>query len=206
MVTEGPVGEEQLQTMVRFFKALADESRLRLLGLLAGREASVEELATLLGLTAPTVSHHLARLKELGLVRMRSEGTTHLYALDADTLRSLSKETLEPGRVASLADDIEGEAWERKVLRDFFDGERLKEIPASRKKRLVVLKWLAGHFEPGVRYPERQVNEILRRHHEDVATLRRELVSEACGLMQRERGVYRLTPAGAAARDARFLP
>ncbi len=200
------MGEEQLQTMVRFFKALADESRLRLLGVLAGREASVEELATLLGLTAPTVSHHLARLKELGLVRMRSEGTTHLYALDADALRALSKETLEPGRVASLADDIEGETWERKVLRDFFDGERLKEIPASRKKRLVVLKWLASRFEPGVSYPERQVNEILRRHHEDAATLRRELVSEAYGLMQRDRGVYRLTPAGAAARDARFVP
>jgi len=200
------VGEEQLQTMVRFFKALADESRLRLLGLLAGREASVEELATLLGLTAPTVSHHLARLKELDLVRMRSEGTTHLYSLNADALRALSKETLEPGRVASLADDVEGEAWERKVLRDFFDGERLKEIPASRKKRLVVLNWLASRFQPGVRYPEQEVNQILRRHHDDAATLRRELVSDACGLMQRERGVYWRTPAGAAAGDRRFVP
>lgn len=200
------VGEEQLQTMVRFFKVLADESRLRLLGVLAGREASVEELATLLRLSAPTVSHHLARLKELGLVKMRAEGTTHLYSLDADALRALSKETLEPGRVASLADDLEGEAWERKVLRDFFDGERLKEIPASRKKRLVVLKWLAARFQPGVRYPEQAVNEILRRHHEDAATLRRELVSEASGLMLRERGVYWLTPAGAAAGDPRYVP
>ncbi|HLZ70590.1 MAG TPA: metalloregulator ArsR/SmtB family transcription factor [Dehalococcoidia bacterium] len=201
------MGEEQLQTMVRFFKALADESRLRLLGLLAGREASVEELATLLGLTAPTVSHHLARLRELGLVRMRSEGTTHLYTMDADALRRLSKETLEPGSVAALADDVEGEAWERKVLRDFFDGERLKEIPASRKKRLVVLRWLASQFRPDVRYPENEVNAILRRHHADAATLRRELVSDAYGLMQRERGVYWLTPPReSAVPDTRFLP
>lgn len=201
------MGEEQLQTIVRFLKALADASRLRLLGVLAAREASVEELATVLALSAPTVSHHLARLKEIGLVRMRAEGTTHLYALDEEALRALSKEIFEPARMAALADDVEGEAWERKILRDFFVGERLKEIPASRKKRLVVLRWLARQFAPGVRYPEAEVNEILRRHHDDAATLRRELVSDAYRLMQRERGVYWLTPeATAAPADPRYVP
>lgn len=184
------MGEEQLQTIVRFFKALADESRLRLVGLLAGGERSVDELAALVQLTPPTVSHHLARLRGLGLVAMRQEGTTHLYRLDVEALRALSRSALEPAQIAALVDDVAGEAWERKVLRDFFEGERLKEIPPSRKKRLVVLKWLANRFEPGVRYPEREVNERLKRHHPDAATLRRELVSDAHHLMQRDHGVY----------------
>ena len=200
------MSEEQLHTMVRFLKALADASRLRMLGVLAAREASVEELATLLELSAPTISHHLARLKEVGLVRLRAEGTTHLYRMDEEALRALSKESFEPGRIAALADDVEGAAWERKVLRDFFVGERLKEIPASRKKRLVVLRWLAGQFAPGMRYPEAEVNAILRRHHEDAATLRRELVSDACRLLQRERGVYWLTPEAPAPADPRYVP
>ena len=184
------MGEEALQVVLRFFKALADESRLRLLGVLAERERSVEELAALLNLKAPTVSHHLNKLKQLGLVRMRAEGTTHLYALDGEALRTMSKDVLTPEKMVSLVDDVEGEAWERKVLKDFFEGERLKEIPASRKKRLVVLKWLAGRFEPGRPYSEREVNEVIKRHHPDAATLRRELIAARHPLMRRERSVY----------------
>jgi DNA-binding transcriptional ArsR family regulator len=184
------VGDEALQPVLRFLKALADESRLRLVGLLAAGERSVEELATLLGLRAPTVSHHLRVLTAAGLVAMRREGTTHLYRLDPEALRRLSRDALTPERLASLADDGAGTAWERKVLQDFFAGERLTAIPASRKKRLVVLRWLAGRFTPGRRYGEREVNEILGRHHPDTATLRRELVAAAPGLLRRERGVY----------------
>src|SRR5438270_9569905 len=182
------MGEDQLQHVLRFFKSLADASRLRMLGILAAGERSVDELATLLDLRAPTVSHHLAILRELGVVSMRPEGNVHLYRLDADALRALSREVLSPERVASFADSIEAEAWERKVLRDFFEGERLKEIPASRKKRSVILRRLAHEFQPGTRYRETEVNEVLKRHHADPATLRRELVG--AGLLQRTQSVY----------------
>jgi len=71
-------------------------------------------------------------------------------------------------------------AWEpsdgeRKVLAAFLDGDRLIQIPAKKKKRDVVLRWLQQRFEPGIEYPEAEVNRILRRHHQDSATLRREL-------------------------------
>lgn len=183
------MGEEEFQKLLRFFKVLGDESRLRILGLLATRECSVEELAALLDLKEPTVSHHLAKLKELGLVSMRPQGNTHLYWLDTNALRAMNKDMLTPENVASLVADMEGEAWERKVLQNFLvDGERLKEIPASRKKRDVILRWLAGKFEPGVRYPEAQVNEIIKRHHDDYATLRREFIMTK--LMDRADGYY----------------
>jgi predicted transcriptional regulator len=190
------MSQEEFQSLLQFFKVLADENRLKLLGILANGEKSVEELAALLQLRAPTVSHHLARLKELDLVGMRSDGNTHYYWLDAEALRRTNKHLLTPEKMASLVHDVEGDAWERKVLRDFFEGTRLKEIPASVKKRGVVLKWLAGQFEYGVVYTEAQVNEILQRYHPDSASLRRELISARTALMQRENGRYWRTPPG----------
>ncbi|MBN4002952.1 metalloregulator ArsR/SmtB family transcription factor [Nostoc sp. LPT] len=187
---------EQFNILLRFFKALADDSRLKIVGILANQECSVEELAVLLQLKEPTVSHHLAKLKELNLVTMRPEGNSRLYQLDSEALQSISKEIFTPEKIASLIEDVDTEAWESKVLKNYFEGDvsdkdsvqRLKEIPASRKKRLVILKWLANQFDVGVNYPERLVNDTLKRYHIDCATLRRELI--ACQLMQRENGVY----------------
>jgi hypothetical protein len=53
---------------------------------------------------------------------------------------------------------------------------------------LIILERLALEFEPGVRYPEREVNRILRPFHDDHITLRRYLVDE--GFLSRERGEY----------------
>jgi hypothetical protein len=184
--------QDEFSLLVRFLKALADETRLRLLGLLASRERSVDELAALLQLKAPTVSHHLAKLKDLHLVEMRADGNTHLYSLNGDTLRALNRDLFTPERMASLAVDTVEDAWERKVLRDFFEGERLKEIPASRKKRVVILRWLAGRFEPGRTYPEAEVNALIKRYHDDTAALRRGMIDER--LMFREHSTYWRTP------------
>ena len=186
--------QDEFQALLQFMKVLADENRLKLLGILANGERSVEELAALLKLKAPTVSHHLAKLREMDLVGMRSDGNTHYYWLNADALRQTNKLLLTPEKMASLVDDVEGDAWERKVLRDFFDGIRLKEIPASPKKRAVILKWFANQFEYGVYYKEKQVNEIVQRHHDDFAFFRRELVNRL-GYMQRDNGTYwRVSP------------
>ena len=179
---------EAFQTLLRFLKAVAHESRLKLLGLLAGKERSVGELAELLALKEPTVSHHLAKLHELDLVEMRAEGTAHLYRLNTAALQRLNRELLTPAQVASLADTVEAESWERKVLKTYFEDGRLTKIPDTRKKRDVILRWLAEQFEYGVRYPEAQINAIIKRYHPDSATLRRELVGSK--LMQRENGVY----------------
>lgn len=178
---------ELLETLVAFFKALADETRLKLLGLLAQRECSVEEIAVTLGVKEPTVSHHLAKLKELNLVLMRAEGNSRLYRLNAEGLRGLSEDLLTPEAIAeAAAPDLEGDRFERKVMQTFVQNGRLTAIPTQRKKRDVLLRWLASHFEPGVRYTEPEVNETLKRFHADFATLRREFIMT--GLMKREDG------------------
>jgi predicted transcriptional regulator len=178
----------EFNSILAFFKALSDESRLKIVGILANKERSVEELASLLELRAPTVSHHLARLKEVGLVTMRSEGTTHIYRLNMKELRSLSKQMFAMDTIVTMADSMPTDTWECKIITDFFDGSRLKEIPASRKKREVVLKWLCERFKHGIRYKEKEVNEIISCHHPDFATLRRELIG--AGLLKRENSIY----------------
>ena len=183
------MAQEEFNFLLRFFKALGNESRLKILGYLSNQERSVEELAILLELKEPTVSHHLSRLKELGLVRMRADGNTHFYRLDGGALRSMNREVFTPEKMASLVDDVGAANWEERVLGNFVEGRHLKQIPASRKKRGVILKWLADKFEEGVAYPEREVNERLKQYHPDCATLRREFIAE--GLMDREKGVYR---------------
>jgi DNA-binding transcriptional ArsR family regulator len=182
------VPPEQLETLVQFFKALADATRLRILGLLAQQERSVEELASILALKEPTISHHLNKLKELSLVSMRAEGNVHWYSLNEAALHRMTREVLDPGAIPGLAADLSEDRYEQKVLQNFLVDGRLKEIPAQRKKRDVILRYLVGQFEPGVRYTEAQVNEVIKRYHEDFATLRREFIGG--GLMARENGIY----------------
>jgi hypothetical protein len=185
------MSDADLATLLAFFKAMANESRLRIVGLLAERERSVQELAELLELKEPTVSHHLAALKALGLVSARAEGVTRWHALKLETLTSLNRGLLDQKGVAALSEQVRGAegGWEGKVLATFVDsGGRLTAIPSSRRKRQVVLKWLAEQFEQGRRYREAEVNEVLQRRHWDCATLRRELIGY--GMMGREGGVY----------------
>jgi hypothetical protein len=188
-----------IQNALQYLKLLANETRLRLLGLLAHRERSVGELAEILNVKEPTISHHLAKLSEAGLVRMRREGTVHFYRLNGDALQGLGRELFSPEQVVSLAGqaDSDADAWERKVLRTYLEDERLTKIPETRKKRDVILRWLVTQFQEGRRYTEREVNEIIQQRHPDFATLRRELIGAR--LMERENAVYWRVPAAAEA-------
>jgi len=176
------------EPLLGFFKALADESRLKIVGLLARREHSVQELARLVDLKEPTVSHHLAILKAQGLVTARAEGTVRWHALDTAALEDLSRRVLQPA-TADGADGSPRASGGDKVLQGYLtpDG-RLKSIPATRKKRGAVLRWLVTDFAEGERYPEAEVNRRLLARHEDSATLRRELVGHH--MLARRDGVY----------------
>lgn len=183
------MGGEEFKALLSFFKALANENRLKIVGILANRgECGVEELAELLGLKEPTVSHHLGRLKKAGLVEMRVEGNDHLFRLNIEALQAMSKDVLSEEKIVTLVDDVEYDAWERKVLRTFMEGDQVKALPMGYKKRLVVLKWLASHFEEGVKYSELEVNAIITRYYEDYCLIRREFIEE--GLMERKDRIY----------------
>jgi len=200
--------KEEHEQLLHFFKALADESRLKLLGILAQGERNVGDLAALLALTEPTISHHLSKLRLVGLVNLRTEGNQRFYRLDPQRLARMKQlvadvETL-PSADEAKADDswidaLEMSEEERKILRDYTANGRIQQLPSRQKKLLVILRWLASQFQPGVKYTEREVNAILTQYHEDYAGLRRDLVD--FGFLRRERGggKYWLAPEDEAA-------
>jgi len=177
-------------------RALADASRLRLVGLLAGRPMAVEELAAATELSAGTVVHHLKRLEAAGLVESRPRWPYVEYSLRVDRLAAVSKQLAgleqadEPGAELAGPEGQSLPAYDAKVLRAFLRDGRLVSIPAQERKRQAVLRYLAARcFAEDRPYPEREVNERLGRYHEDVAALRRYLVG--AGLMTRAGGEYR---------------
>ena len=175
--------------LLQFFKALADETRLKMVGLLAQGRFSGEQLAGLLDVKPATVSHHLAKLSEAGLVSAVMDGHSKLYTLRLDAIHNMAGRLLARETLPQTAAGIDVEAYDRKVVRDFTrrDGS-LKEIPAQQKKLQAVLRHILQEFEPNREYGERQVNEILAGFHPDTASLRRAMISYK--LMQRAHGKY----------------
>lgn len=170
-----------------FFKALGDVDRLKIAGLLAQRPATVVELARTLDLRETDVVRHLARLEEAELVRAASDESP-ACTLDEGALLRFKKQIFQGAR----RPPAEGRDWEQKLLDTFVVDGRLMGIPAQYKRRVAIVKWLAAHFEAGVRYSEKEVNEIIQRVHHDSASLRRYMVDY--GFMDRDHGVYWRVP------------
>ena len=165
-------------------RALAEPERLAVAGALASGTRTAGELADTLGIPLHRVRRHLARLTAVGLASPAGDRKT--YRLEPEALRRAVVE-VGPSREAGLALGAVDEE-EEAVLRNYFRGGRLRELPARLAKRRIVLRRLALEFDVGVRYPERQVNETLRRFHDDYATLRRYLVDE--DFLSRDKGIY----------------
>ena len=179
--------QEQVAELLAFFKALADENRLKIIGVLAQGPQTVEKLAEILGIGVSTTSHHLSKLAKTGLVTARADGHYYSYSLQTDTLRAMSQHLLQAENLPKLSEGISEDAYDRKVLDTFTDAEgRITAFPAQEKKYLALLRHVLKAFEPGIRYTEKQVNEILLRYNEDTAMLRRSLVEYR--MMAREGG------------------
>lgn len=179
--------EIHFKELLQFFKAMADSNRLKIIGLLSQKPHTVEQLSALLDLGMSTTSHHLSNLAKAGLVEARTDGHYYLYSLRQDTLQEMSQRLLKQENLPELAVAVDEQAYDRKVLKTFTDEEgRIIAFPSQLKKYQVLLRYVVNAFEPGIRYPEKQVNEILSRFNDDTADLRRGLVEFK--LMDREGG------------------
>ena len=177
----------QLEELLSFFKALAEPTRLKIIGLLARQPLTVGQMAEMLDLRPSTISNHLSQLAHVGLVSARPESYYNVYSLDINALEEMAKRLLARETLPGVAAGVDVDAYDRNVIANFTlpDG-RIKSFPAQRKKFEAILRYVLKDFEPGVRYPEKQVNQMLGRLHEDTATLRRELVDY--GMLKREGG------------------
>jgi hypothetical protein len=161
---------------------LADDDRLRVVAALVLGARTPAEVAAAAGLAVPRAGKALARLTSGGLVDQEHDG----YVLVADrfkeALATIERSAPTPEPPSGLGPDAD------RVLRSFMRNGRLTRIPTTHSKRMVVLDFLAGLFEPGQAYPEPAVNEKLAAYHPDVAALRRYLVDE--DFMHRRDGFY----------------
>ena len=113
--TEELTSRELARAVVPRFKALADENRLTLLLLLADRPRTVKELQEASGLSQTLVSHHLAPLRELGLVMVEPRGRANVYTLCCEEfgqpvrwLATLAAMTPEGAEACCLSTDDAG--------------------------------------------------------------------------------------------------
>src|SRR4026208_1438799 len=90
-----------------FFKAMADTNRLKIVGLLADKPYSVEELAALLKLKPSTASHHLAKLVEADLVKSHAESYYSVYQLDQAVLEAKARSMFSQQELSSVASEVD---------------------------------------------------------------------------------------------------
>ena len=174
---------------IKLFKCLADKSRLKLIQALLEKPAYVEILSERLELSASTVSFHLKKLQEVGLVTSEKDQYYTMYTLNADLLNQPMISLIQVDQPAEKAEGKQNEEeYRKKVLKSFIKYRKLKQIPVQMKKRQIVMEHLVEDFEKGVDYTEKEVNDILKKRHEDFCTLRRELV--VLKLLDRQDGVY----------------
>ena len=178
-MTAGPEGAASLVGL------LAEEDRLRAVAALVLGATTVDEVAEVARLDARRAASALERLAAGGLVVSEGKG----LRLAAERFKEVAQAEAKRRAEAEPTDTFEGATPEAAaVLRNFVGDGRLRQIPANRAKRLVVLDWLAARFEPGRTYPERDVNLLLGMAHSDVAALRRYLVDEE--FLERRDGFY----------------
>jgi hypothetical protein len=159
---------------------LAEPGRMRVFAAVVLGAATQAAVVSRTGLTPREVAEALRRLADGGLV----SPTAPLVA-NVDLFKEAARTA---SHVRPTPDELDPDRARAAVLRAFLVDARLVSFPAARGKRRIVLEHIVAAFEPGVRYPEREVDATLRAWHADHAALRRYLVDEE--LLARDAGVY----------------
>jgi hypothetical protein len=182
--------EPQHPDMLDFVKAMSDADRLRMIGILARGPASAEAVAAELHMPFRDALNHLAFLRYVGIVRTDTgdDSQAATYEISPEGADALAKARLS-GSKETYTPAPHLDEKSRKVLVACLkpDGT-IRQIPNSRTQAdrfKILLDYLVEAFTPGVTYKEMEVNSILKRFHEDVSGLRRDLVD--AGLLARER-------------------
>lgn len=182
----------QLNRLVDFHKTMGDPTRLRILSMLSSGPLHGQAIAGKLGLTAPTITHHLKKLREINVVYERRDKNTIYFYLNTSVVKQQAQalNQLIEGKEMKMNEQSEER---QKIIANFFTKEgKLKNIPAQRKKKLIIFEHILKGIEKGKKYQEKEINEYIIKFHEDFATIRREFIINH--YMYRENGIYELNP------------
>jgi len=184
----------QLDKLVNYHKAVGDPTRIRIISLLKKGPLHGQAIAYKLGLQPPTITHHISKLRDVGLVYQRREGNIIYFYLDSERLEYNSKAILNIGEESMENQDSKINNQDKlSIVKNFINSDgTLKQIPSQRKKKNVILAYLIRDLHQGKTYKERDLNEYIKNYHEDYATIRRELIMQH--FMYRQNGEYELNP------------
>ncbi|WP_217588398.1 metalloregulator ArsR/SmtB family transcription factor [Lentibacillus saliphilus] len=183
----------QLDRLVRFHKTLGDKTRIRIIALLKNGPLHGQAIAGKLKLKAPTISHHIAKLKDIDVIYQRRDKNTIYFHLNERKLEQMSTAINRIGGEHMFEVFDINEEEKAKLIRNFTEKDgRLKQLPAQRKKKLVLLEYMLGGLEQGQSYEEKDINAHIQQYHDDFATIRREWIMAQ--FMYRENGIYEMNP------------
>lgn len=183
----------QLNKIVNFHKTIGDKTRIQMIALLKQGPLHGQALAGKLGLTAPTISYHITKLREIDIIYQRRDKNTIYFHLNEKNLAFMAAAILKMGDEKQMEPFQMEYAEKQKVMKNFFQHDgTLKTLPAQLKKRLIILEHLVNGLEKGKIYDEIEINEYIKHFHDDFATIRREFINYQ--FMVRENGKYELNP------------
>jgi hypothetical protein len=172
----------------QLFKALSDTSRLRILASLHKEPMYVELISKRLDLHPSTVSFHLKKLEQLGIISSTKDQYYVTYHLNRESLNVNIMGVISSLSTENQSEEEREKAYYEKIKNTFIQQGKLISIPVQHKKRLVILQEIAKQFEIGKEYPEKEVNNIISEYHFDFCTIRREFIMNR--MFERENGIY----------------
>ena len=175
---------------ISIMKALADSSRLLIINSLYEKAHYVEELSERLDLSPSTISFHLKKLQQAGLVIKTKTQYYSEFRINHEIFQSSLQELTSFENMHKVLHEERVSTYRNKVLHTFIKDNRLLKMPAQQKKRLIILDWLARHFDKNRTYTEKEASEIIAQHFDDYCLVRRDLVD--FGFMQRSNQIYTL--------------
>lgn len=182
----------EISESIQLMKALADTSRLGIINALLEKPHYVEEIAERFGLAVSTVSFHLKKLEQAGLVSRKKEQYYVTFFVNDAVFNIPLRELVRFENPEKLVQKTRIDNYKQKVKNSYFKNGKLTHLPKQHKKRWIVLEEIINEFEAGKIYTEKAVNAIITRFYDDYCTIRRHLVED--NILQRSHTEYWLNP------------
>jgi|TergutMp193P3_1026864.scaffolds.fasta_scaffold101116_1 predicted transcriptional regulator len=177
-----------VEKSIEIMKALADTSRLMILNSLFEKAQYAEELSERIGLAASTISFHLKKMEEAGLVKKSKLQYYNIYEINNAVFGKTLEQFIKFDNIEKYAQEKRIEDYKQKVIKSFFNGKKLVRLPSQNMKKWIVLEVILQKFSSNKEYTEQEVNDIIKPIYNDYCTIRRALVDEK--LMIRKSSSY----------------
>ena len=181
----------KIEKVTELFKALSDRSRLGVVKSLIEKPQYLEELAERLNLAVSTVSFHLKKLENAGLIWKEKQQYYTIFYLKKDLFTKTLEELMEFEIDEKKEQEKRIAKYKEKILKTFMKDGKITQIPAQKQKRWIVFEQILNEFEFGKEYAEKEVNEIIQKYNVDYCSIRRSFIEE--NVMNRHDYVYSIT-------------